>query len=454
MSNPIRRMKALRHNVMLFALSVAAGLTAVAGAQFGKAAGFTNLMRQDYLRRDLQLIEQGLELDDGQRVIVESFYEDYVDSFQQGLENMRNEFKEMKDKLQSQDRDRVLKLVFQPFSNWQQQKRDLKQEFENNIKLILNERQLEMWPSFEKMMLREKELPRGEFDGETLNLFHVIRDMDLEKPEKDAIQSVVDQYAQELHQALLNREQTMRDSRDEVVMSLQSRDGEQGLKMIRKQIEARKRVRGVNLRYIDTIAAAMPTDKLTKQFRESALEEAFPRVYRPTVAERLFKAAKELDDLTEEQQQSVVDFEAKMLSDLSSIRDELKNAILEYQPKEEINRAERYAARLSDGEADRIQNPTQSLLRKRNDVGKKYALKLRDILTPEVFAKLPGSSRIVPDRTGSAAARMKMRKAGKRDSGKQPHLHGGRGDSKAGKRRPSRGRGGKEREGRESGGKR
>jgi len=397
MSGIANRRTGVRRWLALAATAVVVGMTGAASAQFGEAAGFANMMRQDYLRRDLQLISQGLDLDEGQRVIVESFYEDYTDNFNEAVENMRERFRNMRGELQTQDREQVMRVVFEPLKELQAEKQRLHDAFESNIKLILNDRQLDQWQAFKKMMLREKQLPQGKFDGENVNLLHVVRDLNLAKPEKEAIQDVLDQYEQQLHQALQQRKQMFEDRqrRGKVIAAMQGESPQEGLKIIKEQIAARKSVRNVNLQYIDVIAEAMPTSTLAEQFREDARARAFPRVYHKLSEERIFDAALQLEDLDTETRDAVVDLANAMNADLESVRTELEQQIKTYEPASEINQAERYIARLTDDNTvEPMDNPVQPLIREMHQSAREYALQLRDLLTPEVFDQLPGASRI------------------------------------------------------------
>ena len=123
------------------ALAAVVGLTAPAVGQFGEAAGFADSMQPDLFSRDLVVFSEVLELDESQRLIVEALFTDHQEDFQLGLENMRNRFDEMRDDFTGNDVKRIMTLVFLPFQEWRGEKEILRQEFMENVKVVLTEEQ-------------------------------------------------------------------------------------------------------------------------------------------------------------------------------------------------------------------------------------------------------------------------------------------------------------------------
>ncbi|TVQ56406.1 MAG: hypothetical protein EA377_02295, partial [Phycisphaerales bacterium] len=142
-------------------LAAATAIAGTAGAQMGEAAGFADLMQHDYLNRDMVLFAQGLDLDDGQRMILESLYEDYRAEFDAGWMEVQQRLSNLRDDLQNADESEIMDMILRPFENWRQEKTRIKEQFEQNVQVILNSSQLEQWPSFQRMIYREKNLHRG-----------------------------------------------------------------------------------------------------------------------------------------------------------------------------------------------------------------------------------------------------------------------------------------------------
>ena len=112
--------------IHVLALVATLGVTAPGQGQLGQAAGFAQSMQQDFMRRDLVVFKEVLVLDDSQRVIVEALFDDYQESFAGGLQEMREEFRELTQDLQTGDLERVMTLIFVPFEKWGREKDQLR----------------------------------------------------------------------------------------------------------------------------------------------------------------------------------------------------------------------------------------------------------------------------------------------------------------------------------------
>ena len=66
-----------------------------AHAQIGAAAGIAEYMNPYFLRRDLKLITEIFELDEGQQAVFEAFYFEYEDSHEQGRNTTTDSFENL-----------------------------------------------------------------------------------------------------------------------------------------------------------------------------------------------------------------------------------------------------------------------------------------------------------------------------------------------------------------------
>ncbi len=377
------------------ALAAVVGFTAPAVGQFGEAAGFADSMQPDLFSRDLVVFSEVLELDESQRLIVEALFTDHQEDFQLGLENMRNRFDEMRDDFTGNDVKRIMTLVFLPFQEWRGEKEILRQEFMENVKVVLTEEQLERWPSLERRLLREKSLGKGRLSGERVNLLHVVRDLHLDPPLLEHLQPLLLEYELVLDQALRRRNELLANSQESIIRALREQDGALGVKVVGQQIETRIAVRDTNDRYIELITAALP-ETLGLQFRAMARERAYPRVFRPTIEQRIFKAAEALKELEPDVLTAVQELHQTYLGELGIINEELLRQLRKTEPQLALDRAEAFATRLR-GEATpkkKAGRSTRLDLVWRRDLGHRYTALLDDILTPEQAASLPGGRRV------------------------------------------------------------
>lgn len=386
-------------------------------AQFGEAAGIAESMQREYLSRDLVIISDGLQLDDAQRIILESLFDDYQDSFDDGFAAMRQKFEDMRPQLSGGDEKRIMRMVFSPFEEWIAEKRELGELFRANLRAILNEEQLAAWPAFERKMLREKELHKGSLSGESLNLFHVLRDMDMSPEMRRQLQSTVDEYDLALHDALQRRKTGLQEMQAEMLAAMQEQDAQQSLDLVNVQLDLQIGVRDVNERFIDIIANALPEEEAAI-FRDEAKQKAYPRVYRRSAVERMYHAAMDLDELPPELRETMTDLLSTYQIEVESINMQLVQLIKEDEPDKQRHRARAFAARVQGATIAKPEDRTRQAFRRKEEVGSFYVQALRDMLTPEQFAALPGGARWVEKELRQQRANHGSRSASWRPGGR------------------------------------
>lgn len=378
-------------------LLAVAALAAPAAAQIGQLAGFTESMQREYLSRDLRIISDELVLDQAQRDILENLYEDYKSDFAAGLEAMQQRLRGMKDELQTDDRQRVLNMIFVPFEEWNEERGKLGESFLESIRLVLNEDQQARWPAFERQLRRQKELDDGQLAGENVDLIVLVRNLDLPQPVSLTLEPVLNDYELALDNALRHRTSVLSRTQREIVQAIRDTEPERTVRLVDEQLQARVQVRQVNDRYIDLLTAALPGE-YSDTFRAIALERAYPKAYRTTPGQRMFEAALRLDEIDAETRQSLQDLYDAFQSEMQAISARVVELIREHEPAQERNRVEIYAARMSGGAPGKLPDPSLTELRNRDRLDDRYIAVLRGVLSDELFRKLPGGDRWVEHR--------------------------------------------------------
>jgi hypothetical protein len=369
-------------------------LATPAQAQYGQAANFAEVLNPEIFRRDLQVIQEGLDLDEAQSAILESIYFQYEDAFESGKQAMLNRFQEMREDLQTGDKERVLQLVFTPFEDWARERLGLREDFIANVQVILNEEQMAAWPAFYRQFTRTKALPRGQFSGERVNLFRVVENMSLPAETRQALEPALESYGVELHQALEQRETAIRQGQAMTIEAMRNQDEEMSAEASLKEIAGRVRVRNVNDRFIDQIANQLP-ERYRADFRQGALEEGYPRAYRPTAAVQVFEAALELDGLSPATVNAIRQLQSQFLAEMETINKRLLSKIRDFEPKQAEHRATAYREQMGGRQIERLQDPTREDYDLRRDLGRRYVEQLRELMTEEQFARIPGTARVL-----------------------------------------------------------
>lgn len=394
------------------ALATTAIAAAPAQGQIGGNAGFADMASRDYLHRDMPIVAQSLELDDNQRVILDNLFEDYVEAFETGWQNTQNNITNMLDNGEAIDRENVLDIVLRPFEQWGTEKTRLKQQFESSIKSILNERQLELWPQFERRIVREKTLHMGRLSGESVNLFAIARDLRMDERTRLSIEPILDEYAVELHESLHRRNEAIRRVQGDMFQMIRTGQNLSAqADAHRSVVDLHVAVRNINDRYRDRVASSLPHET-GREMKSTALERGYPRVYRELPAMRAYRQALELEDLDEDTREAVQDLHAIFEAEMDVLNSRLLTALREYEPRRERNEVDVYVARQTGDVVSRLDDPTRGDLRHRDERASYYLTLLRELLGDEMFAQLPAGRRLVDDaarRDAAAAARQRIR---------------------------------------------
>ena len=191
-------------------------------------------MTPDYMLRDLQQFQIALELEEGQTMIVEQLLRDYDESFREASDasresmgnsmqsmrgseddparqqsrELRERSREIRDKLesatklgdeegmtdlqnrltneldsireemqqqrveqwQSPERQAAFEEIALLLQDQSRLKRQMRNEFEGDLVVILTEDQQALWPPLQRQLIRDRLLPRGRLSGETVDV--------------------------------------------------------------------------------------------------------------------------------------------------------------------------------------------------------------------------------------------------------------------------------------------
>ena len=399
-------------SLVLGSLTAAAVLVATphAGAQTGRRAMFTEAFRPDIMQRDIALLVSSLQLEEWQRPIMEALLEDYMTSFNTGVEAMKDKMKaaaEAVTQAGAANADQVLARTMEPLNAWRQEKERLGEKFMTDVKSQLGPQQLERWPNFERAVRRERLLPEGELSGESVDLFAMVTRMQPSPAEEEALRGTMTAYELALDEALRARADRSKQLRASMEQAMGARDTDRQADVQDQMMQSSIAVREVNDRAIDSIAGAF--GERGAAFRRSALEAAYPEVFRAHPVMLLMQQARKLDSLTEEQAQQI----DALMSEFSGAVDEANMRLLavvrDDEPKAPRRRlkaaAERRAAGGAGSPGTRPDDPVATARAERDRMGEPYRARLMAILTPEQQSELPGGPRPDP-KQGSALEAM------------------------------------------------
>lgn len=481
MVHAMKSLTRVRPLLLLLAVALVAGMAAPVSAQDGNRGdrrgargdrggrggggwgGWGQMMRPEFVRRDLVLISTELELDKSQNSIAEALLLDYETAYGDASQSMREQFAEIRpgagrdpaeraerDALREQFREirrelrdlreqtpegeeidpkimeqfekrmeplRVQMELMRPQMpqgadldrfreglatigrDWATTRSQLREEFLGNLKVVLNDEQVELWPGFERALRREKSLGYGRLSGESVNLFTLLRQMGLGDDQMHRLAPVLDDFAVRLDEALVARDTRLAESRQEMMQAMFSRDIDRSLELTTEENARRVAVRNANEYGVESIAAALPgvseDPGAPEAFRESYLTRAYTRIYRPTRMQRAFDAAEKLENLDPEILSTIAALETAYTRELGGVNARLMQLTREQEPKEAEERLRRRAARFSGETYERPESPLRAMFETRQELDTNYRAQLEAMLTPEQVAELPAAE---PDR--------------------------------------------------------
>ena len=374
-------------------------LTAPASAQFGSQAGFAEAFQKDFLRRDMQLFVDYLRLEDWQRPIIEVLLDDYQITFDAGTDACKNQMSNLKEEMLA-DPDNAMEIALRPIKEWETEKKQMSLEFTENIRAQLSPLQMQRWPSLERAMRREKELPMGELPGERMNIFAVLHGMELKPENIQSIDPILLDYEVKLDEALTNRRNQMDRYQPKLQDAMVSKDYNAGISGLKAISVSRAGVIETHLIAIDSISRNLPSI-LGDEFRLKILTRGYPDIYKTNSVDRLLDSSRNLTDLTPEQSIGLDQIEGEYLVSLAESNERLLQLYRSYASDIPILEAKQSIARRNKENVERGSNvPPQISEEKksRSNMLEGYRLRIIDLLNPEQLALIPASAKF--DRRG------------------------------------------------------
>jgi hypothetical protein len=324
------------------------GSVSTATAQYGGRAGFDEAFRPDYLSRDVTLFAETLNLDDLQRSILENLLDDYRIAFESGVDDVKLRIQASTKDPQGMNAEDVLKKIWGPIDDWSKKKAQLKVDFMENLKVQLSPEQQERWTKLERALRREKTLDQGELQGESVDLFVLVKEMQLPPTALEELQQPMDDFEAQLDEALSKRAQILEMQKPRVLAAMQDSDSRSGVMAMESIMVARVEVRGAQDTGRDRIAEALvhaAGQAESDRFMQLALERGYPKIYRSDPILPLFDNARAVPDLTEEQNKQLANLEQQYRVEIVGVNKNLADAYRQEEPKEPRRRVEMMQAR-------------------------------------------------------------------------------------------------------------
>ena len=432
------------------------------GGMGGGMRDVRELMEPDFVRRDLPLFVTQLELDDTQSLVIETLMGDYENDyaaasgrvteqmaemgrqmfsnmvtpemrtrFEDEAQSIRDEIRTMeeaaggeldREQIRNLWRDRMGKLqqeiaaeqgdngmaaqmqaamgeMFARLQEWQTRKAAMRSALVDGLKIQLTDEQLELWPAFDRFLVREKSLPRNRLSGEDLNLFLVVDEAELAEEAIAKLDSILDEYELVLDAAIRNRDQVVLTTSAQMYQAIQRGDTAGAVRMVERQMQARTALRDVNELFRSRLVAALEGTPESVALNRAILKAGFERIYNTTPTERAFAAALGIDGLDASVLEAVMATQAAFEAELAARNEQLLALTRKFEPQQQVEEAERFVSAISGvmagggfnpgGFGPGAENPLRTAMDSRGELDQQYRERLEGLLTPEQVALLP-----------------------------------------------------------------
>ncbi|MCP4759282.1 MAG: hypothetical protein GY894_04100 [Planctomycetes bacterium] len=383
----------------IFRRIAACAILSLAPTAMGQGLGtLPEIMKPEYFSRDLLLFIEGLNLTDEQAAISEMIFKDYERGFQAGLDGMNDNVTTVAETIEQHGDDKraIVTAVLSPIQDWARERDVLGRQLIENIRIILDKDQQAAWTSFTRQLQREKHLPDGTLSGETTNIEHVFRDLNIQPAEGSPLAESFHAWDLALAVALIQRAETTSQGFNILEQIESDTANQHDIQRRRAELRARVEVRDINDATIEEMTALLGENGAA--FRQEALKRGYGGVFRTTPVQRLFVAAIASEKVTSDASllEAVNALYDNYLAELGDINLQLLATTRSFEPELESMKIDNRHRRTNGESRLKIDDPIRPLKQKRRELGIKYAQLLRDLLGDDIFATLDGAARFIP----------------------------------------------------------
>ena len=210
----------------------------------------------------------------------------------------------------------------------------LRAEFESRILGCLTETQARRWPDCFREITRERLLPRGNLSGESVDILRIVQDLRPATGAPDiAPLPILDDYADQLHRALRERERSRESSLPKLLEAMADRDVQDVRRIIRSRMESRRRVRDLNLQFAKAVESVLEDSDDRIRISESILIAAFPGIRGDHQGTPDFGTALSIDELAPEVRQLVIDLRERYRDARSRWELDVVSQVSQFEPR-------------------------------------------------------------------------------------------------------------------------
>lgn len=293
---------------------------------------------------------------------------------------------------------------------WHDTRRELQQQFEDDVALILDDRQQTLWTSFTRRLRRQRVLPEMDsFQAQItlVDLLEVLDTLDLSASEYADLQEVAQRYEESLDPMLIGWEHQYDDIVTEM-WQLRPRvltGDNKALQAFQRQHEQLdglvSNVKELNKNFVSAMASSMEPDQQS-HFLTIVTRRDYPELFRQSPVDLAAQRLGSFDELADDQRGAIYLLYNDYKIQRNALRQQMISALERFSSHKQIDRR---AARLRDLHRnendldDALQqiardHPSIPYLRRLRNLERQTCAAIRRMFSPEEFNELPSEVRL------------------------------------------------------------
>lgn len=350
-------------------------------------------------RSDLRIIDSILGLDASQRELTGAIFDEYLDRYQTAAGETRVRIVDLIDTaLISQDFDSA-RAARAAADEWPDRRAEHRDGFYADLKLLLDQPQIQLWPKVEREIRRADLIGNGRMVGESIDLIRLVDAHARDWADNPELVARLDRYADRLDVALRARQRELDSGKAQEYRDSINENPKRAEEIYRDVLPTRLRVRDTNIQTMREIVRLLPGEQASAveaAFYEEALSAELPR---SPIAARI-QAAAALTTLDADQRSTVTEAlrsyeqrQRRITSPLFDIATELQEERLPANLSSSLAYAE-YEAETGEKLirfSGSITSPPefQDALRDRLELEREIWQRISAALTPDQRAQMP-----------------------------------------------------------------
>ena len=356
--------------------------------------------RMESMRSEMRKMREAARGDqngeDGAKIAPEQV-EEAREAFRSRMRDMRDEFRGIREEqMASDDMQSLLTSQIALLKQFANARRGMRNEMDGALGSILADEQLSQWDAVARTIRRIRLLPEGRLQGESTDLRPLTQDVsaDLAVEQTVLVNDVLSAWELDLDDALVKRRLFDETAIWKVFDSMQNRDFEALMNVMKNRQRIAERIRDTNDLAIEAVAESMGGEA-GPTFRREALQRGYERVFQPSRAQRAIAAALELEGLEAELITDITALQVRADEIMGDENERVLDVVRQHEELREMRYIQRELDRQNGEETERNNqdDPIRVAYNTRNEVDEELIEELRDLLGEERASGLRGMNR-------------------------------------------------------------